>query len=75
MPSQSAAHRMVTVVKTIAAERREVDPSNEGDLAVHDDELLVVAVHRALMGIERTSHPRAADAAPRARLARRLAPG
>jgi hypothetical protein len=48
-------------VKTIAAERGQVDTPHERDLAVHDDQLLVVAMHGALVGIKRALHSRAAD--------------
>ena len=61
MPSQTAAHRMITGVKTIAAERGQVDTPDERDLAVHDDQLLVVAMHRPLVEIKRALHARAAD--------------
>ena len=59
MPAQGATHRMFAGVKAVAAERGEVDPTDERDLAVDDDELLVVAVHRALVRVERALHPRA----------------
>ena len=61
MPSQTAVHRMIAAVKTIAAERGQVDTPYERDLAVHDDELLVVAMHRALVEIKRALNARAPD--------------
>ena len=61
MPSQTPAHQMIAGIETIAAERGQVDTPDERDLAVHDDELLVVAVHRALVEIKRALNARAAD--------------
>ena len=61
MPAQPAAHRMVAGVEAIAAERGEVDAADERDLAVDDHQLLVVAMHRPLVRVERASHARAAD--------------
>ena len=52
---------MIAAVEAIAAERGQVDPADERDLAVDDHELLVVAMHRALVGVERALHARAAD--------------
>jgi hypothetical protein len=52
---------MVAAVVAIAAERGEVDAADEGEFAVDDHELLVVAVHRALVRVERASHARSAD--------------
>ncbi len=52
MPSQGTAHRVITRVKPVAAKRGEVDPADERDLAVDDDQLLVMAVHRTLMSVE-----------------------
>jgi hypothetical protein len=52
---------MIAAVKSIAAERCQVDTPNKRDLVVHDDELLVVAMHRALVEIKRALHARAAD--------------
>jgi hypothetical protein len=50
---------MLAGVKAVTAKRREVDPTDECDLAVDDHELLVVTMHRTLMSIERTLHARA----------------
>ena len=50
---------MVARVEPVAAERGEVDPADERGLAVDDDELLVVAVHRPLVCVERERDARA----------------
>jgi hypothetical protein len=51
---------MVVRVKAIATERGQIYPADERDLAVDDDELLVVTMHRALVKIERALHACAA---------------
>ena len=51
---------MIARVEAVAAERGQVDAADERDLAVDDHELLVVAVHRALVRVERAPDPRAA---------------
>jgi hypothetical protein len=61
VPSQPAVHQMIAAVKTIAAERGQVDTPHKRDLAVHDDELLVVAMHRALVEIKRALNACAPD--------------
>ena len=61
MPSQTAVHQMITGVEAIAAERGQVDTADERDLAVDDHQLLVVAMHRPLVGVKRALHPGAAD--------------
>ncbi len=47
---------MIAGVEAVAAERGEVDPPDEGDLVIDDHELLVVAVHRTLVGVERAAY-------------------
>jgi hypothetical protein len=60
VPAQAAAHRMLAGVEAVAAQRRDVDAADERDLAVDYHELLVVAVHRALVRVQRAAHARAA---------------
>ena len=60
VPAERAAIRVVARVEPVAAERGQVDPADERDLAVDDHELLVVAVHRPLAGVERDRDARAA---------------
>ena len=48
-----AARRVVASVETVARLRRQVDAADERDPVVDHDRLLVVAVHRPLLGIER----------------------
>ncbi len=60
MPPEATAHRVISGVVPVAAQRRQVDAADERDLAVDDDQLLVMAVHWALAGIERDPHARAA---------------
>jgi hypothetical protein len=45
---------MIARVKAIAAKGGQIDAPDKGDLAVHDHQLLVVAMHRPLARIERT---------------------
>jgi hypothetical protein len=59
VPTQPAAHRMITGVETIAGQRSQVDTPDERDLVVDDHQLLMVAVHRPLARIERALHARA----------------
>ena len=74
VPAQAAAHLMVAAVEAVAAERGDVDAADERDLVVDDHELLVVAVHRALVGVERAVHARSAHE-PLARIAHGRAVG
>ena len=78
VPSQTAAHRMITGVETVAAERRQIDAPDERDLAIHDHQLLVMTMHRPLMRIKRALHSGAADQllahAPHRRTSRRESP-
>ena len=46
---------MLGGVEAVAPERRQVDAADERDLVVDDHELLVVAMHRPLVGVERAS--------------------
>src|ERR1022692_4860533 len=52
---------MTTGVKTIPAERGQVDTANERDLAIDNHQFLVMAMHRPLMGLKRAPHAGAAD--------------
>ena len=61
VPTETAMHRVIAAVKTIAAQGGQVDTAHEGDLAVHDDELLVMAMHRALVEIQRAPDARAPE--------------
>ena len=58
VPTQTAAHGMLAVVEAVATERCQVDPADEGDLAVDDHELLVMAVHRALICVDLAANAR-----------------
>ena len=49
---------MVRRVEAVTGEIREVDAADERDLVVDHDRLLMVAVHRPLVAIERTLDPR-----------------
>jgi len=61
VPAEVAVHHVSAVVEPIASQRGHVDAADEGDLAVDDDQLLVVAVQRPFVGVERASDPGAAD--------------
>ena len=61
MPAETTAHRMITGVETVPAERGQVDAPDERDLAVDDHQLLVVAMHRPLMRVKRAPHSSAAN--------------
>lgn len=61
VPAERVARRMVAVVEPLAPERREVDPTDEGDPIVDDDELLVMTVHRSLVRVEGHRDARAAN--------------
>ncbi len=52
---------MVAAVVAIAAERSQIDAADERDLAVDDHELLVVAVHRALVRVELAAYAGSAE--------------
>lgn len=56
VPADAVADRMVTPVEAAAGVVRQVDPADERDAVVHDDELFVVAVHRPLEVVERALH-------------------
>ena len=60
VPADRASYRVLAGVEAVTAERREVDPADEGDLAVDDDQLLVVAVERPLARVQRDVDARAA---------------
>jgi hypothetical protein len=47
---------MAAVVEAIAGFRGQVDSADEGDAVVDHDRLLVVAVHRPLLRIERAAN-------------------
>ena len=67
--------RMVVPVETVARFGGEVDPADERDAVVDDDRLLVVAVHRPLLRVERALDLRVARRADRASPARLSARG
>ena len=52
VPTVRPARGMVARVVAVAVERRQVDTADEGEIAVDDHELLVVAVHRPLVRVE-----------------------
>ena len=60
VPADRAARGMLARVEPVSAERRQVDAPDKGHAAVHDDELLVVAVHRPLLRVEPDADPRPA---------------
>jgi hypothetical protein len=51
---------MLGRVITITAEIRQIDPADKRELVIDHDELLVVAVHRALVRVQRRLDPRPA---------------
>ena len=53
MPTEASARRVARSVETVAGEVGEVDATDECQLVVDDDELLVVTVHRALVRVQR----------------------
>jgi len=53
VPAEAPPRRMRGRVVAITAEVGDVDAAHEGDLVVDHDDLLVVAVHRALVGVQR----------------------
>jgi len=59
---------VVAAVETVAGTVREVNPADERPLAVHDHQLLVMAVHRALVPIGRDAEPRTRDQGSHRRL-------
>ena len=61
VPAQWATRRVVGAVVPVAFERGEVDAAHERQLAVDDDDLLVVAVHEVLAVVQRTLHRAVAD--------------
>jgi hypothetical protein len=60
VPAEPVAARVSARVEPVAPEAGQVDPPDECDLVVHDDELLVVAVERTLARVERHRDPGAA---------------
>ena len=52
VPAQPVAARVIVRVEPVPAQRRQVDPADEGRLVVDDDELLVVTVERPLLRVE-----------------------
>ena len=60
VPPERVARRVEAVVEAVACERGEIDPADERDAVVDDHELLVVAVHRPLLGVELHLDARAA---------------
>ena len=63
VPADVRPRRMVVPVETVARLGGEVDPADERDAVVDDDRLLVVAVHRPLLRVERALDLRVADEA------------
>ena len=53
MPAERAARGMGRRVEPVPGHRGQVDPADEGDLAVDDHELLVMTVQRPLARVER----------------------
>jgi hypothetical protein len=68
VPAHPPAPRMLGRVITITAKIRQIDAADKRELVVDHDELLVVAVHRALVRVQRGLDPRPAHEliAPRA---------
>ena len=60
VPAEPFAARVVVRVQPVAGQGGQVDPAHERRLVVDDDELLVVAVERALSRVERHRDARAA---------------
>ena len=63
VPADVRARRVVVPVETVARLGGEVDPADERDAVVDDDRLLVVAMHRPLLRVERALDLRVADEA------------
>jgi len=61
VPAEAAPRRMGACVEAVSRERRQVDPTHEGHAPVDDDRLLVMAVHRTLLRVERTLDARVGD--------------
>ena len=61
VPAERVARRMLAAVEPLSFEGGQVDAADERDVVVDDDELLVVAVHRPLVRVERHRDARAAD--------------
>jgi hypothetical protein len=67
VPAERGAPRMHARVVAIAVEARQVDPADARNAVVDHDELLMVAVERPLLGVERHVHAGAAEALSRRR--------
>lgn len=52
VPADATARRVPRGVPAVAAEVREIDAPDEGDLVVDDDDLLVMAVEEALVVVD-----------------------
>ena len=61
VPAEPVARRMDAVIESLPAERRQVDAADERNAVVDDHELLVVAVHGALLRVERHRDSRPGD--------------
>ena len=61
MPTEIAVGGVVAAVEAVARQGRQVDSAHERHLVVDDHELLVMAVHRALAGVELAADPRPGD--------------
>src|SRR4051794_37938075 len=60
VPADRAPWQMVTRVESVAFESSEVEAADRRQLVVDDHELLVMAVHRPLAGVECVTDARAA---------------
>lgn len=58
VPSEPPMHGMSALIEAISTEGGEIDAADEGDLVVDDDELLVMAVQRTLLGVQGAAHLR-----------------
>ena len=52
VPAVDAAVDVIAAVETVHRIVSQVDAADEGDLAIDDDQLLVMGVHRALMAVQ-----------------------
>jgi hypothetical protein len=59
VPAEAAAARVLARIEPVARQVGQVDPADERDLVVDDDELLVMAVERPLLRVERHRDARA----------------
>ena len=57
VPTETSARLVLSTVPSISRQRGEVDAADEGDRVIDDHELLVMAVHGPLAGIQDTLNP------------------